>query len=88
MWAQTAGLLPLLAIDQKHSWPGMPLSTKPRGCLYDAVAEIAEKSGTVNPRILGRWIEKNAGRILGGMRLVRSCRRDKNKTHWFVEIMK
>ena len=44
---------------------GMPLSTKPRGCLYDAVAEIAEKSGTVNPRILGRWIEKKRGKDSG-----------------------
>lgn len=38
--------------------------------LLDAVDEIAGERGVINPRRLGRWIEKFRGRICGGFRFV------------------
>lgn len=42
-----------------------------RQSLHDALSEIAaERSGAINPRILGRWIERNAERRVSGLRFV------------------
>ncbi len=40
--------------------------------LTDAMDEIAGQNGKVNPRILGRWIERHADQRIGGLRFVRS----------------
>lgn len=42
-----------------------------RPALHDALAEIAEDRGTLNRRVLGRWIERNVERRHDGLRLVR-----------------
>ncbi len=36
--------------------------------LWEALEEIAGTRGEINPRILGRWIERNKGRIVDGLR--------------------
>ena len=43
-----------------------------RRSLEDAVREIASERGTsINPRILGRWIERHAEVRVAGLRIVR-----------------
>jgi hypothetical protein len=37
--------------------------------LFDILDEIAGERRIINPRILGRWIEKNVDRRCGGLRL-------------------
>jgi len=37
--------------------------------LHDIVNEIAGERNVINPRRLGRWIEKNQGRIVGGLKI-------------------
>ena len=39
--------------------------------LWDALDEIAGQRGTINPRMLGRWIERHAEQRHNGMRFVR-----------------
>lgn len=42
-----------------------------RQLLREALVEIAgDRANAINPRILGRWIERNAERRVGGLRLV------------------
>ena len=38
--------------------------------LLDALDEIAGKNGNLNVRILGRWLERHAGQLCTGLRLV------------------
>lgn len=40
--------------------------------LFDAINEIAGQNGKVNPRILGRWIERHAEQRSDGLRFVRA----------------
>lgn len=40
--------------------------------LAEATSEIAGQNGHVNPRILGRWIERHAEQRMAGLRFVRS----------------
>ena len=40
--------------------------------LFDAMEEIAGQHGKINPRMLGRWIERNAEQRCGGLRFVRA----------------
>lgn len=44
-----------------------------RSALKEALIEIAgERNGSINPRILGRWIERNAERRCNGLRFVQA----------------
>lgn len=45
--------------------------------LRDALDEIAGQGGRLNPRILGRWVEKMTGRRIGGLRFERAGVRHK-----------
>ena len=46
-----------------------------RRALDDAIREIASERGTsINPRILGRWIERHAEVRVGGLRIVRCAK--------------
>jgi hypothetical protein len=38
--------------------------------LFDALDEIAGQNGKLNVRILGRWLERHAGQLCTGLRLV------------------
>jgi hypothetical protein len=38
--------------------------------LFDALDEIAGQHGKLNVRILGRWLERHAGQLCTGLRLV------------------
>ena len=51
--------------------------------LREALEEIAGQGGKLNPRILGRWVEKMTGRRIGGMRFERAGVRHK-VTLWQV----
>lgn len=51
--------------------------------LRDALDEIAGQNGRINPRILGRWVEKNRGRPHKGYRIERGTLRDGRQT-WFI----
>lgn len=44
--------------------------------LRSAVMEIAGERGVINPRILGRWLERNSGRILDDFVLEQTGRRN------------
>lgn len=41
-----------------------------RSVLFDALDEIAGQNGKLNVRILGRWLERHAGQLCTGLRLV------------------
>lgn len=69
MGAQPATVAQIKAESSKVKLDGEP--THP--ALVDALAEIAgDARGNLNPRILGRWIERNAERRVGGLRFVRA----------------
>lgn len=51
--------------------------------MREAVDEIASHNGRVNPRILGRWVERMAGRRIGGKFFERAGLRAGNR-HWTV----
>lgn len=61
---------------------GPPLSAS--GDLATAVDEIAEVHGKINPRIFGRWIERNADRIMGNLRLRRCTEIKLNVATWQI----
>lgn len=57
--------------------------TPARRALFDALDEIAGERGKINSRRLGRWVERNSGRIVDGRRFERAgvyC----GKTRWVV----
>lgn len=57
------------------------------GAVFDALAEIgAIERGELNPRIIGRWIEQRAGRIVDGLRFVRAGNTD-GSAAWQVEAV-
>lgn len=51
--------------------------------LADALDEIAGQAGRLNPRILGRWVEKMQGRRIGGRYFHRIGLR-RGVMHWSV----
>lgn len=53
--------------------------------LRDAVTEITGQDYDVNPRMLGRWIEKRAERPLDGLRFVRSGMSRQKTALWVVQ---
>lgn len=85
-WHEVAGDSPrtvaqmrkLTAMDE-----GTPDPVHP--ALAEAMEEIAgDNRGNINPRILGRWIERQAERRVGGLRLVRKGESHK-VTLWAVQ---
>jgi len=52
--------------------------------LLEVLEEIAGQAGRINPRMLGRWIEKHAGRIRDNLRFVRSEKTKARRTWWYV----
>ncbi|VBB42841.1 conserved hypothetical protein [uncultured Desulfatiglans sp.] len=54
------------------------------GPLFDALDEVAGERGSVNPRKLGRWIEKRRERIVGEKKIERAGMRD-GRTTWRVK---
>ena len=54
-----------------------------RALLKEAMGEIADQRGSINPRILGRWIERHAERRIQGLRFV-SCGTQKRAKRWAV----
>lgn len=63
-----------------------PRHVRPYGALADTLQEIAGQPEKINTRILGRWIEKNAGRVVSGKRIVEHSKRSGTKT-WRVELV-
>ncbi|MFP4147667.1 MAG: hypothetical protein ACLFSI_08145 [Halorhodospira sp.] len=59
---------------------------RPYGALTDTLQEIAGQPEKINTRMLGRWVEKNAGRIIQGKRIVEHSKRSGTKT-WRVECL-
>lgn len=56
--------------------------------LREVCAEIAEdKTGEINRRILGKWLARNAGRVVGDLRFERLSVSD-NSGHWKVTTFK
>lgn len=51
--------------------------------LFDALDEIAGQNGKLNVRILGRWLERHAGQLCTGLRLVLANRTNGLK-RWIV----
>jgi hypothetical protein len=51
--------------------------------LHDALFEVAGDRNVINPRILGRWIEKQVDRRCGSLRVVRATIKDGNQ-RWQV----
>lgn len=59
--------------------------TPEKMALLKAANEIAGEHGVVNTRRLGRWIERNAGRICEGLRVVRCPEQKAGSSLWFVQ---
>lgn len=51
--------------------------------LFDALDEVGGQGGKINPRIVARWIERNQGRIVAGLRIERGARSSAGPT-WRV----
>ena len=54
--------------------------------LRDVLEEIAGDRGAINPRKLGWWIRRHAGRIVDGKRVVRAAG-NASSERWKVEVM-
>ncbi|ABE43850.1 hypothetical protein Bpro_1919 [Polaromonas sp. JS666] len=54
---------------------------------YESLLDIAGERERVNTRKLGKWITRNAGRIVDGLRLVRAPK-TRNAENWLVESVK
>jgi len=52
--------------------------------LREVLHDIAEEKGEVNRRKLGWWIRRHAGRIVGGLRFVRT-KGNSSAEKWRVE---
>ena len=66
-WIETLGTTPTSAKQ------AITKATDPfdkQSVLLDALDEIAGKNGNLNVRILGRWLERHAGQLCTGLRLV------------------
>lgn len=57
------------------------------GPLLDVLDEIAGERGNINPRKLGRWIERHRDRIVGGKKIEKAGARV-GKTTWWVKLAK
>ncbi len=55
------------------------------GDLYAACEEIAGQGREINPRILGRWIERMRNRVVGGMRFEEAGKKSRRKV-WRVKV--
>lgn len=54
--------------------------------LKEVICDIAAEKGVVNRRILGRWVKRNASRIVNGMRFVRASG-NRSAEAWRVELV-
>lgn len=73
-WHGVIGDRPVKArelVDQAHPASNIGAPSEYRATLADALDEIAGERGTINPRRLGRWIERHAGRVVDGRRIVK-----------------
>ena len=70
--------------DEHQCVPGIGLGGPGGG---DAIDEIAGNQGTINRRILGRWIERHAGQILGGLKIVRAGNAHNGVALWAIVQM-
>ena len=52
--------------------------------LQEVIRDIADERGEINRRKLGRWIKRNAGRIVNGRRFVRASG-NRSAEAWQVE---
>jgi hypothetical protein len=68
------------AIDAAGAYPGGNAE------LYEIFKEIAEKSGEINPKILGWWLKKHAGRIVDGRQIINGGA-DSTAATWRIEII-
>ncbi|MCG5531285.1 hypothetical protein LRD18_10500 [Halorhodospira halochloris] len=75
-----------IAVNQGGIRQSDPNNVKPYGALEDVLKEIAGQPDQINPRVLGRWIEKNSGRIVDGKRVVEHSKRSGIKT-WRVDCV-
>lgn len=66
------------AVKQAHLLPNE------RAEFCDVLHDIADERGEINNRKLGWWIKRHAGRIVGGLRFVRSCG-NSSAEKWRVE---
>jgi hypothetical protein len=66
---------------KKSERPGFPGELNP---LADALDEIGGHGGRLNPRMIGRWIEKMLGRRIGGRYFSRAGLR-RGVMHWSVK---
>jgi hypothetical protein len=54
--------------------------------LKEVIHEIAWDRGDINPRILGRWIKRHEGQLVGGKRVRRSTSNG-SAEKWWVEVL-
>ena len=52
--------------------------------LSEVLKDIAGERDVINRRVLGRWIKRNAGRIVSGLRFVRASG-SRSAEAWYVE---
>jgi hypothetical protein len=57
----------LAKLSKGNSWGGITTETDQTQALKAALMEIAGERGDINPRMLGRWIERQAGRRCEGL---------------------
>jgi hypothetical protein len=53
-----------------------------RAPFRDALLAVAGRGGAVNVKTLGRWLLRNKGRIVGGVRLEQAQGRRNNAAVW------
>ena len=72
-WYAEFGMAPTMVRDAvKRSQQWDHASTMSRGELKEVLHDIADERGEINRRRLGWWIRRHAGRIVDGLRFVRS----------------
>lgn len=52
--------------------------------LHEVISDIADERGQISRKRLGRWIVRNEGRIVGGLRFVKAPK-SRNAVQWQVE---
>jgi hypothetical protein len=55
--------------------------------LHEAFLDIAAERGSINTRKLGKWMTRNAGRIVDGLKLVKA-QKTRNAENWRVESVR
>jgi len=89
-WHGVIGNRPVKArelVDAAHPAASMGSPSENRSTLADALDEIAGDRGTINPRRLGRWIERHAGRVVDGLRITKAGV-SKGYTRWQIDEVK